>query len=183
MSTPATRAAACAVAGIALVLCGCAAQRVKSPAKTIGNEVATFQGSLSAFQDSLKTTQDDVRATISGSGARANAALAVTQQLQVEWTITRARSEAEILTALQAQGKTESTRLLAPATQPALPASVPFPIDTLSAVAKTLEQLGKGPTARADLDFLSSYGRSVMTQLKALEEQAKSATAAAPDKK
>ena len=59
-----------------------------------------------------------------------------------------------------------------------------FPIDTLSAVAKTLDELAKGPTARANLDSLSAYGKKVMTQLKALEDQAKSAAAqpAAPKK-
>ncbi len=172
----------CAVAGLALLLCGCAAQRITGPAKTIGNEIATFQGSLSAFQDTLNITQDDTRATISGSAARADTAVAVTKQLEVEWAIARAKSEADILATLQAQGKAEPTRLLTPAGQSTLPASVTFPIDTLSAVAKTLDELAKGPTARANLDILSAYGKKVMTKLKALEDQAKSA-AASPEKK
>jgi len=171
------RSLSLSVLGAALLLCGCAAQRITGPARTIGNEVATFQGALSGFQDALKTMQDDSRATISGSAARATAAVAVTLQLEMEWAVARANSESEILTILQAQGKMESTRLLVPATQPALPAPVAFPIDTLGAVAKTLDQLSQGPTARADLEFLSAYGKSVMTQLKALEEQAKAAAA------
>lgn len=156
---------------------GCAAQVIRTPARVIGNEVATFQGSLSGFQDTLKATQDDTRATITGSAERAAAALAVTQQLQVEWVIARAQTDSDILAALQAQGKAETARLITPATPSALPASVAFPVDKLSGVAKTLEQLSKGPTAQADLDFLSSYGKKIMTQLKALEEQAKSTTA------
>jgi len=168
---------ACALIGVASLAWGCAAQGVRDPARAISYEVATFQGSLSGFQDSLKATQDDTRASITGSNERAAAALAVTQQLQVEWIIARANGESEILAALQAQGKAETARLLTPATQPALPASVAFPVDALSGVAKALEQLSKGPTAQANLDFLSSYGKSVMTQIKALEDQAKPAAA------
>ena len=167
----------CLVGGMALLLCGCAAQRITGPAKTIGSEVATFQGALSAFQDSVKSMQDDTRATVSGSAMRAGTAAAVSRQLQVEWSIGRATTESEIFTALQAQGKAESTRLLAPATEVALPASVAFPIDALSAVAKTLEQLSKGPTAQANLEFLSAYGKTVMKQLKDLEDKAKAAAA------
>ena len=173
----------CALIAVVLLAWGCAAQVIRDPARVVGNEVATFQGSLSSFQDSLKATQDDVRATVTGSAERGAAALAVTQQLQVEWTIARAKSDSDILAAFQAQGKAETLRLLAPPTQPALPASVSFPVDTLSGVAKTLEQLSKGPTARADLDFLSSYGKKVMTQLKALEDQAKPLAAPAQGKK
>jgi hypothetical protein len=158
---------------------GCAADKISGPAKTIGDEVGTFQGALSSFQDDLNGIQDDERATITGTATRGDTAIAVTKELQVEWVTARAKSETDIFTALQNQGKDELTRLLAQATQPTLPASVTFPIDKLGAVAKTMDQLAKAPGTMADLEFVVSYGSSVNTQLKAIEDKAKPTTSAA----
>jgi hypothetical protein len=56
---------------------------------------------------------------------------------------------------------------------------VTFPIDKLGAVAKTMDQLAKAPGTMADLEFVVSYGSSVNTQLKAIEDKAKPTTSAA----
>jgi hypothetical protein len=170
----------CVTLGLVTVLTGCAADRISTPAKAIGNDVATFQGSLSKLQDNLNHEQDDERGTIAGTAARRDLAVAATKQMQVEWMIANAKSGTDIFVPLQSQGKNEVTPLLATATSAAPPGSISFPIDKLGSVVTTMDQLSKGQSSQAGLEFLVNYGIAVNKQLKTIEDQAKAKPQTAP---
>jgi hypothetical protein len=160
--------------GSALLLSACAADRVRTASGMIGKDVAGFQASLSTLQDELKSEQDDERGVINGTAARRDAADTVTRQMQVEWTIANARTGNDIFASLQSQGKEAIAALLIPATTPPPPPTVSFPIDKLSAVSNTLDQLSKGNTSREDAESLINYGIKVNKQLQTIEDKAKS---------
>jgi hypothetical protein len=169
----------CVTLGL-VTLAGCAADRISTPAKAIGTDVATFQGSLSTFQDNLKREQDDERGTIAGTSARRDLAVAAARQMQVEWMIANAKSGTDVFVLLQSEGRNEVTPLLAPATPAALPASISFPVDQLGGVAKTMDQLSRGQSTEAEVEFLVNYGIAVNQQLKTIEDQAKAKLQTAP---
>src|SRR4051812_10085043 len=147
------------------LLAGCAAHRVTEPAKVIGSEIANFQSGLSSFQDGMQEFQDDERIRIAGTATRRDIAIAATKQLQVEWAIIHAKSEGEVLAALQSLGHDEIVEL-APSPSPTpQPTVVGFPLDELGAVATTMDQLSQQPDPKADLEFLLHYGTEVNKQL------------------
>jgi hypothetical protein len=156
-----------------LLLAGCAATRVSGPAKTIGAEVSKFHADLSSFQDDMKTLQDDEQTRMVGTAARRDLAISATKQLQVEWAIIHAKSEAEMFTVLQTQGHDEMARLTAQATPAPKTQAVALPLDKLAAVAATLDQLSKPSGVQANLEFLINYGIEVNKQLQSIEDQAK----------
>jgi len=152
---------------------GCAADRISSSAKTIGNDVATYQASLSLFQDELKRIQDDENARIVGRNSRRDIVADVNGSMQVEWMISNAKNATDIFSPLQNQGQDEVSRLLAPVASVIPSTSITFPIDKLGSVAKTMDNLSKGQSNQANMEFLVNYGIIVNKQIKALEDQAK----------
>jgi hypothetical protein len=167
---------------VMLTLCACATHRISTATKAVGSDVASFQGSLSTLQDEWKNEQDDERGIIGGTAARRDAAAAVTRQMQVEWAVASSKNGSDLFATLQIQGREAATAALAPSASPAQPTSVSLPIDKLSAVSKTLDQLSKGATRQADVESLVNYGIAINQQLQTIEKQAKAPakTPAAP---
>jgi len=136
----------------------------------MATDVATFQGSLSRFQDDLNAEQSDERATIAGSNARRDLAVAATKEMQIEWTITSAKNGNDIFVPLQGQGKEEvMPLLLAPTKAIPPPPAIAFPLDKLGKVALTMQQLSTGQSPQADIEFLVNYGIAVNKQMKSIE--------------
>ena len=154
------------------LLAGCAADRINGSAKTIGTEVSKFQGELSSFQDGMKILQDDEQARIAGTNTRRDFAISSSRQLQVEWSITRAKSELEVFSALQSQGHDETARLTAPAVPASKSTPVTLPLGKLGAVAATMDGISKPPGTKADLEFLLNYAKDVNNQLKNVGDKA-----------
>ena len=161
------------ITGTALLLVSCAANQITKSTKIIGNEVSTFQASLSGFQDDMKTLQDNEQARIAGTAARRDLAIAATKQQQVEWIIIQAKTENEVFTNLQAQGRDEIVRLLPPSTLAPRPPAVKLPLDKLGSVATAMDKLSRQPRIKTELEFLINYGMTVNKKLKAIEDDAK----------